>query len=754
MKLKIEEVQENNRALIIAKSKSHVFEAIKRKLEHYRYQVFFSSHPPENIESFSIVFFINYLDNPELINKKTKNKVCLILFNKKRHFFSLAKKINQAVKIINLNPHSFSSEILEKIFWFLLTSSKENILNLENELTEPKRKITKEPINPPKIRFNMKKRRLLVYGILIFLIVEFFFTIPLFISLFFLYQSYHSFKKENQAGFQKNFTFFSSTFSLAKKSYQISRPFLSLFYFAIVPDEIYATAENVQILLNSSFSLINNTQKTLGLILKPERDKYEQKELFLRIKIIENNLEKMEEKISLLTQKINFPFSQSPKIKSELVRLEESIKQAKKIFIFLDEILGKDKEKKYLILFQNNMELRPGGGFIGSFGVAKFHQYHLKELKIYDVYDADGQLKAHIDPPEPIRKYLNQPHWFLRDSNFSPDFKENFLKAEFFLEKEMGLTNFDGGLALTTTAIKNILEAFGEIYLPDYEEKITKDNFYLKTQLYAEKNFFPGSTQKKTFLSSLVKALMVNLEEVSFQKLFLGIKKSLDEKHLVFYFKDENLDNEINRFGWGGRLILPQCVAKNTRCLIDSFYPIDANLGVNKANFFINRLVNFKISIKPDGTIENLLSLTFKNEATLNEFPGGIYHNYFQVYLPSQSRIKGITKDGEKINDWDEESEANFKIIGFFFQTAPQKTTEIKINYLLTEKVVKGKNLYQLITQKQIGSSNNDFVLEVYLPKNVYIINQNFSALAKDNHLVYNTTLSTDKIFFIELIKE
>jgi len=38
--------------------------------------------------------------------------------------------------------------------------------------------------------------------------------------------------------------------------------------------------------------------------------------------------------------------------------------------------------------------------------------------------------------------------------------------------------------------------------------------------------------------------------------------------------------------------------------------------------------------------------------------------------------------------------------------------------------------------------------------KNVYILNQNFSPLVKENQIVYNTNLSADKIFFVEIIND
>ena len=185
----------------------------------------------------------------------------------------------------------------------------------------------------------------------------------------------------------------------------------------------------------------------------------------------------------------------------------------------MDTIFGEKNPQDYVVFFYNNMEIRPGGGFIGSFAHVTFDTYTLKEFKVYDVYDADGQLGIHVEPPLPIRTYLEQPHWFLRDSNFNPDFERNIDTADFFLRKELSLPEFDGAAAITATGLSYILEAFGDVYIEDFGETINKDNFYIKTQSQTEQDFFPGSTKKKNFLSSVGRTLMFKLDTASLENL-------------------------------------------------------------------------------------------------------------------------------------------------------------------------------------------------------------------------------------------
>lgn len=755
----VEEAEEEKILLIWFDHFSFV-KKIKEKLSVYHYRIFSSTHIPKNIHEFSFVF-IFFPKNPVEIIKKIKEiksktqKFFFIIFNQKNNLSTLIKLIkkDQQIKAVSINNLHLSSYMIDQIFWFFFSQSRENFINLKIPFSEKKQ--------PKKAVFlkekffnwlNWKKISKIVF--IIFLCSQLFFLFPMTITGLLTFKTIKEIEKEKYEKAKLSQKFLKISLSITKKTYSFSRPLFSFFYLAILPDKIISLEENFYDLITNYFYLMENGKKIILLILKKEKTPDEKIEFNLRWKILIQKIDEVLKIIQTISPKITFKNKHFINLKNQLVKAEESLLSLKKLLPFTDEILGKNKEKKYLLLFQNNMELRPGGGFIGSFGIVTFSDYTLKDIKIEDVYEADGQLKSHIEPPPPIRLYLNQPHWFLRDSNFSADFSENFKQAEYFLEKELGLKNFDGGMAITTTAIKNILEAFGEIYLPDYKEKINKDNFYLKTQFYVEKDFFPGSIQKKTFLAALVRRLLLELEHISFNSLLKNIEKSLLEKQIVLYFKNPKIDNLINSLGWGGRIIKPVCVSEKANCVIDYLFPIDANLGVNKANFFISRLINTKINFYPNGEIETTLIIKFKNESLPSIFPGGDYKNYFQLYLPSLSEIIFVKKDEKMINDWEVKLEDEFKILSFFFFIPSSSSSEIKIGYRLKKSLNKGRNVYQLIVQKQIGSLNNDFILEIFFPKNIYILNQNFSALAKNQSLVYNTNLLTDKIFLIDILKE
>jgi len=725
MRIETETLADKQKVLIVAKKDYPFITLFREELKKYGAEVFFSSQKPNSLKKFDYCFIISGKYSIEVHHNR-------INYNN--------------VKIINLEGDIISKEIIDKVLWFAFSESKEKILTLR--LGRQKKQKPTVALFGFQKKFNPKKLILLFIFLFIFLNLSFIF--PLTVSTFYSYRSIATFKKGNATKTSNLLNSAEFYLKLGKNLYSFSRPTFLFLSIAIIPDNIFDIGSRSIIALRTSISILENAQTLSKMITEKDQTPEKKEFISFRINKLTEQLDLLEKNLSVLNQELPSKSKILKSTRNELSQILELVSKAKQISAHLDSFLGRNQEKNYLLLFANDMELRPGGGFIGSFGILKFKDLGLKELKIYDVYDADGQLKGHVDPPPPIRDYLNQPHWFLRDSAFSPDFLENYSQAKYFLEKELNLTDFSGSILLTTSSVKNILSAFGNIMLTDYNEIVNDQNFYLKAQLYAEKDFFPGSTQKKSFLGSLAKNILLNLENASIRQLATAIKKSLDEKKMAIYSDDLEIQKILNSFYWSGRLIEPKCPVSLNNCLNDFVFPVDANLGVNKANFFINRFINLRIFLSNPNIIKHYLSIQFKNDSPSEVFPGGNYKNYFQLYLPRDTIIKSITKDGTLVENFDEKISGEFKIIGFLTEVKVKKSVEIKINYDLERQINKNRNIYQLIFQKQLGSSNSDLTLEFNYDKNIKLINQNFSPLVKNNEILYNTNLSADKIFILE----
>lgn len=737
MRFITETLSEKSNALIISKEEVEFTKILKAKLKQHHAEVFVAPHLPKDITPFSYLFIVN---PNELLSAKllADQKVILIFLNQNKLPEQIIKKSkNLNIKIISA-AGLIKEEHIDRILWFSFSQTKENFFSL---LTSKKHLLTKkksligwfEPITL-KLKKNFTK-----YLIILIVLIHFLFLMPLILSGILLYRNISLDTSD-------------AVFQFGKKLYQIVRPTYLLFSLALPIDNIIDAEEKSIYILKTNSEEETNVANILELIFQKNKSDEEKNILDLRIRKLAEDIDNIETDLNFILEKIPSNIGFLKESEKKLESYSNLLANLKRLIPFLGKILGKG-EKKYLLLFANNRELRPGGGFIGSFAVMIFRDSTFADFKIYDVYDADGQLVEHVEPPEPIRRFLNQPNWFLRDSAFSPDFLENYVQAKYFLEKEMKFSDFSGALLLTTSAIENIIEPFDEVFLPDFNEFVNKENFYIKAQIYSEKDFFPGSTKKKNFLASLTRQILLNINKTSTKDIGLALKKSLDEKQMVMIFEDSEIQKVLDSFYWSGRVIYPRCPTAALNCIPDFIFPIDANLGVNKANFFINRTMDLEINIDSDGVINHKFSIQFKNDSTEGIFPGGTYKNYFQLYLPKNAVITTITKDGTLVEDYTEKNE-EFKKIGFFLEIKPKNILDLIVKYKLPDTVLKGNNYYQLVIQKQIGSSNSDLSLRFNLTKNIHLINQNFSALVKDNQILYNTSLSADKIFTVELIKE
>lgn len=581
---------------------------------------------------------------------------------------------------------------------------KTNVI-VEESLVPEEIIIEKKKSESKKVKFNFKVvYYFLVFGLFLLLIP----FILIATSLLFVYGSYkYSFKNNDlSTQFIKSSQFFSN---LAK-----STSFGNNF--------IYDNANIIYEISDLGREGITLSKNAKDFVLKIMSD--ENYDLSLFSNSISASLEKIHTQISFLQSDINDLGGFSGVMLKNLLtdknidigKYKDNLYDAKLLFSRISLLLGKDGPKKYLVLFQNNMELRPTGGFIGSFGLLTFDNGRLTDININDIYTADGQLKGHVDPPEPIRKYLGEGGWYLRDSNWDPDFPSSATKAEWFLDKELS-EKVDGVIAIDLNFIKRILSVTGPINLVDFNKVVDEDNLYTLIQNEVEGDFFPGSIKKATILTSLSKSLIEEVERLESGKylnLFKEIYLSLEQKHILVYLHDNNAQDAISNLVYSGEYELStDC---GLRCVRDGHALIDANLGVNKSNFYIERehLLNLNISKE---YINHELVVTYKNQANQAVGNSGIYENYARILLPLNASFGGVRiyeSDGSYRDvEYEVIDTNNKKEIGFLIEVLPSTTKRVQIVWSVnTNSLVQGGE-YNLNVMKQPGTTNDKLTVNV-----------------------------------------
>ncbi|HEX8931671.1 MAG TPA: DUF4012 domain-containing protein, partial [Patescibacteria group bacterium] len=465
-------------------------------------------------------------------------------------------------------------------------------------------------------------------------------------------------------------------------------------------------------------------------------------------------------------------------LKTRLASLEPVLVPLENTIDALPTLLGFEGKKSYLLLFQNNMELRPGGGFIGSYGTLTVENGKVNGFKIADVYDADGKLAIHVEPPFGMSRYFGSKHWFLRDSNFDVDFPQNAEQAKNFLQLETG-EKVDGVIAVDTDFLKAVLTAVGKVEVNDYHEIVTPDNFYLLTQNHAEKDFFPGSTQKKDFLRSLLTALQDRLssgKEIDYQVLAKAIGESLLEKHLMFVsfapatqeiFKVNNLSGSL----WDGRAL-----GKNT--YLDFLGVIEANLGANKANYYLKRTLDQQVLVNEQGTIQTTTTVTYANTSQKDSPFGGDYKDYVRFALPKGAVLKAVKFDGviqpttaaitdpavftvknflpPKELEIETSEEQGKAILGFLILVPRGQTKKVTLIYENPRAIDLAQSTfsYDLELFKQPGAQNDLYSLAFNYPTGYQLVTGDKRLSDVGGKVVYSDVLAQDQELKVEFAKK
>jgi len=393
---------------------------------------------------------------------------------------------------------------------------------------------------------------------------------------------------------------------------------------------------------------------------------------------------------------------------NETVNVQE-IKEDPNIFSLLRQIAGFEKEMNYLVLFQNNLELRPTGGFVSSFATAKIKDARPKDFQFYctAVFDLDLSTPTQLQPPDPIKKYLWVKNWQFRDGNWSPDFPTTAEKMMELYHLQGGQEEFDGVIAITPEVLKSLLEIHGPIEMPDYNLTISADNFLLTLEQQVEIDYLAQGIQKyerKDILKDLAKILIektLSLDPLKSLKLISLAQKHLNQKDILLYFKNTQLQKDISRLGWSGEM-------KKT----DSDYlaVIDANVNAFKADYFVNRNIEYTIDLSKE-IPRAKLTINYEHTAEEKSWLTRDYQSWLRVYVPEGSwftKIDGLSTDAEYGKEFGKTFAAGLVKVPI------ASTHQVVLEYDLPEDI--DANNYKLYIQKQPGIEELPIKIEIITP--------------------------------------
>jgi hypothetical protein len=416
------------------------------------------------------------------------------------------------------------------------------------------------------------------------------------------------------------------------------------------------------------------------------------------------------------------------------------LQKGSQIFALMQEFIGKG-QKSFLLLFENNNELRPTGGFIGTYGFYKFDNGKIISQKISSVYDLDGQIGGKVAPPGPFFSLTDK--WGLRDSNWFVDFASSARKASSFYELT-GKETPDAVIAVTPDLFIDLLQVTGPIEFPKYNLTLSAENFREQVQLNTSVLYDKEINTPKQMLADFAPLLLQKLSEAegSSSALFSSLVKNFAEKNILVYDRNPAVQSFFERYNWAGRIV------ETDR---DYLAVYSTNLGGRKTDLAVDQQLKLESEVQNDGSVINTLTYKRDHQSDLTEHARNISYVRFLVPLGSQFVSgEGFTKkpfypsDGSgyvqdpnnkfkidpDLKAMDEQAtidavsgtvigkESGKTVFGNWIETEPGDSSVVKLKYKLPFKLNNTKK-HSLTVQKQPGNPNIDFSYILWLNRPV-----------------------------------
>ena len=412
-----------------------------------------------------------------------------------------------------------------------------------------------------------------------------------------------------------------------------------------------------------------------------------------------------------------------------------NIYRAEEVLAALNSVLRSPEETKILLLFQNPTEIRPAGGFIGSFGYITLNKGSIQEIKIDDIYNADRQLNIKIAPPRELSAITTL--WGARDANWFFDFPTSAEKVSYFLENSKLFsdtgTKFENVIAINTNLLESFLEITGPIEIPEYNLTIDSSNFLKEIQYEVEagRDKIPGQNPKKvlSFMAPILIDRLKNLDSDGKIKMISMIKEATAQKDIMAFSKNDSIQKIFSEYKLSGESF---SIPKDWNG--DYLAVVNANVAGGKSDAFIDQQIQLESQILDDGTISDSLTITRTHNGQNEKdwWYKSTNKDYIKIITPKESELinikgndaspykyisptKSLIKDpdleimqnslvyDDALKTW-QEKDSNKNILGVWFNTAAGKSKKLEISLKQSEKIDIGDEVkFVFVFDKQSG---------------------------------------------------
>ena len=330
---------------------------------------------------------------------------------------------------------------------------------------------------------------------------------------------------------------------------------------------------------------------------------------------------------------------------------ERLLSQTQRGIALFASFLGSERPRRIIVAFQNDAELRPTGGFMGSYALLDTNRGSVESIDVPGggLYDLKGSLQTRVDAPYPF--HLFSPVWQPWNANWFFDFPSSARTLTWFVEKSQGPT-VDGVIAVTPVLLEDLLRITGPLTLPEYQLVVSDKNVRRVLQDAVEVEYDKSINRPKQIIGDLLPLILTRVSFAfaeNFPQLLNSLAAALDRHDLLLWSSFEGDQNMINASGWGG-------VVEPTAS--DYLALVHTNIGGGKTDRVMAERWERTMTLAPDGTGEAFLAVTREHRGDAADLYEKVHNvDYVRIFVPRGSVFlgaEGFTAPDDALFKYDE----------------------------------------------------------------------------------------------------
>ena len=311
--------------------------------------------------------------------------------------------------------------------------------------------------------------------------------------------------------------------------------------------------------------------------------------------------------------------------------------------------LGATADKRYMVIFQDNQNLRPAGGFAGTLALVTVSHGRITSYSfststpLSNAYN--GNRSEVIPQPWPLQQYLAQDGFQIQDALWWGDFPRS---AQMYMQMyaETGWPPIDGIVAVQPAAVSDILRVTGPITVDvdGQQRTVTADNLLQeidRQEILRRQGVKVDATHKEVLeeVGAKLIAQIAASKRGELAQIARKLAAAANRRDIQTYASDQSVQAALDARGWTGKLVPDPTIPTLAVTM--------GNVAENKSALTMQPSMDLTFGALQNGKQQVTLKIDLANNGKQGGDPlyDGFQRWYIEVQLPKGSTLDGSQPD-------------------------------------------------------------------------------------------------------------